>query len=257
MELRVALVVPLLAAAVAVSLVACKKRAEPTTTTTTASEQLPGRGVDPALLGAFQPLPEVAASTSNPVTDEKVALGRMLYFDERLSKNHDLSCESCHHLGAYGVDGEPTSLGHRGQRGARNAPTVYNAAIHFRQFWDGRARDVEEQAKGPMMNPVEMAMPNEALVVKTLRSMPGYVAAFQTAFPADKEPVTIDNASKAIGAFERRLVLPSRWDEPSGGRRTRSTPPSSRGSAASWRSAARRATPVRASAAGCTRSSAP
>src|SRR5690606_23463208 len=84
----------------------------------------------------FAPLPAVAESPNNPITPEKVALGRQLYYDTRLSKNHDLSCNSCHKLDAYGVDHEPTSPGHKGQRGDRNTPTVYNAAMHIAQFWD-------------------------------------------------------------------------------------------------------------------------
>ncbi|MGZ3421562.1 MAG: cytochrome-c peroxidase [Polyangiales bacterium] len=167
---------------------------------------------DPLLLAPFQPVPEVVASKENPVTDEKVELGRMLYFDARLSKNHDVSCETCHKLTEYGVDNEATSTGHKGQHGTRNAPTVYNAALHFRQFWDGRAPSLEEQAKGPMMNPVEMAMPNEERIVKTLESIPQYRDKFKAAFQGDK-PVTLDNAAFAIGAFERKLLTPSRWDQ--------------------------------------------
>ena len=189
----------------------CKERSS--TTTSSSAEVSKERGFDPLLLAPFEPVPEVAAAKENPVTDEKVALGRMLYFDARLSKNHDVSCESCHKLTEYGVDNEATSTGHRGQHGTRNAPTVYNAAVHFRQFWDGRSSTVEEQAKGPMMNPVEMAMPNEKRIVDTLRSMPGYVDAFRKAFPDREDPVTLDNAARAIGAFERKLLVPSRWDD--------------------------------------------
>jgi cytochrome c peroxidase len=90
---------------------------------------------------------------------------------------------------------------------------VYNAAGHFVQFWDGRAPDVEEQAKGPVMNPVEMAMPSGKAVVAVLKSMPEYVNAFKKAFPADKDPVTFENTARAIGAFERGLMTPSRWDK--------------------------------------------
>ncbi len=97
--------------------------------------------------------------------------------------------------------------------GDRNSPTVYNAAAHFVQFWDGRAADVEEQAKGPVLNPVEMAMPSEKDVIAVLKSMPEYVAAFKKAFPEDKDPVTYDNMGKAIGAFERKLITPARWDK--------------------------------------------
>jgi cytochrome c peroxidase len=111
------------------------------------------------------------------------------------------------------VDGEPTSDGHKGQIGDRNSPSVYNAAGHFVQFWDGRAADVEEQAKAPVLNPVEMAMLSEEHVLKVLKSIPGYVEAFKAAFPEVKDPVTYDNMAMAIGAFERKLVTPSRWDK--------------------------------------------
>ncbi len=161
----------------------------------------------------FGVLPEEASSASNPVTPEKIELGRMLYYDTRLSKNHDVACNSCHPLDRHGVDGEPTSPGHRGQRGDRNSPTVYNAALHRSQFWDGRARDVEEQAKGPVLNPIEMAMPSEARAVEVLRSIPGYALLFAEAFPGDPDPVTYDNMARAIGAFERRLLTPSRFDD--------------------------------------------
>ncbi len=169
--------------------------------------------IDPGSLKLFQPLPEVIPSAANPITETKVALGRMLYYEPRLSKNHDVSCNSCHSLTAYGVDQQPVSDGHKGLKGNRNAPTVYNAAGHVAQFWDGRAPDVEEQAKGPVMNPVEMAMTSEKAVVAVLKSMPDYVAAFKEAFPGQADPVTFNHMAKAIGAFERKLVTPSRWDK--------------------------------------------
>ena len=99
-----------------------------------------------------------------------------------------------------------------GQKGTRNAPTVYNAAGHFAQFWDGRAPDVEEQAKGPVLNPVEMAMASAAQVEAVLKSIPEYADLFKRAFPGQPDPVTFDNLGRAIGAFERRLITPSRWD---------------------------------------------
>ena len=115
----------------------------------------------------FSTLPKTFDDPRNPSSPEKIALGRMLYYDTRLSKNHDLSCASCHDLEKYGVDPREgsgarnkTSLGHRGQLGDRNAPTVYNAGLHLAQFWDGRARDLEDQAKGPVLNPVNMAIPD-------------------------------------------------------------------------------------------------
>ena len=160
----------------------------------------------------FRELPDLAKNEANPVTEAKVELGRALYFDARLSKNQDISCNSCHDLARYGVDGEPTSPGHKGQRGSRNSPTVYNAAFHITQFWDGRAADVEEQAKGPVLNPIEMAMPSEEAVVTVLRSIPGYAPLFAAAFPGEGDPITYDNMARAIGAFERRLVTPSRFD---------------------------------------------
>jgi len=199
-----------------VPLTACKKKqpaatsghAEPVQTTAAKTE------VDTALLGPYQPLPTQAIlRKGEPISEEQTALGRMLYYDTRLSKNHDVSCNSCHQLDNFGVDNKPLSEGHRKQLGTRNSPTVYNAAGHFVQFWDGRAADVEQQAEGPMLNAVEMAMPNKAAVVKVLKSIPGYAKPFKAAFPQDKDPVTFDNVTKAIGAFERKLLTPSRWDQ--------------------------------------------
>jgi cytochrome c peroxidase len=169
--------------------------------------------VPAAKLRAFKPLPASMESAANPSSLAKIDLGRMLYYENRLSKSQQFSCNSCHMLDKYGVDNEPTSGGHKGQRGDRNSPTVYNAAAHMAQFWDGRAKDVEAQAKGPILNPVEMAMPNEASVIAVLKSMPEYVALFAKAFPGGKDPVTYDNMAKAIGVFERGLITPSRWDK--------------------------------------------
>lgn len=167
-----------------------------------------------AMVGAFKPaLPKEFPSAEAPITEEKITLGRMLYFDKRLSKNQDLSCNSCHLLDKYGVDGEKTSPGHKKQLGTRNSPTVYNAAGHFVQFWDGRSPHVEHQATQPVTNPVEMAMPDDKLVLDVLSSIPEYVEAFKKAFPEDENPVSLENAGKAMGAFERRLVTPSRWDK--------------------------------------------
>lgn len=162
-------------------------------------------------LAAFGPLPE---NFDKPdTTPAKVELGRVLYFENRLSKNQELSCNSCHGLDTFGADGKKTSPGHKGQLGSRNSQTVYNAAGHVAQFWDGRAADVEEQAKGPVLNPVEMAMPSEAAVVAVLKSIPGYLEMFQKAFPGQEDPITYNNMAAAIGAYERKLVTPSRWDD--------------------------------------------
>lgn len=168
----------------------------------------------------FAPLPARAESPQNPITPEKVALGRTLYYETRLSKNHDLSCNSCHKLEDFGVDHEPTSPGHKGQRGERNSPTVYNAATHFVQFWDGRAADVEAQALGPITNPVEMALPDEAAITRALKSIPGYADLFKAAFPGEADPITPRNVALAIGAFERGLITPAPFDEFLGGSMT-------------------------------------
>ena len=152
-------------------------------------------------------------SPQNPITAQKVTLGRALYYDARLSKNHDVSCNTCHLLDKFGVDGTPVSTGHKGQKGDRNAPTVYNAALHVAQFWDGREPDVEAQSKGPLTNPVEMAMADHDAVMTTIKSIPGYVDMFKAAFPEAKDPLTIDNYALAVGAFERGLVTPAPFDK--------------------------------------------
>jgi len=157
-------------------------------------------------------LPETMASEANPLTEAKINLGRMLFYDPRLSKGRDVSCNSCHSLQNYGVDGKRVSSGYNGQLGGRNSPSVYHAAGQIAQFWDGRAADVEEQAKGPILNPVEMAMSSAAEVETALRAIGGYRALFQAAFPDSPEAVSFDNIARAIGAFERKLVTPSRWD---------------------------------------------
>ncbi len=170
-------------------------------------------GIDAAKLRVFAPLPERIPPKAGGHDAERVTLGRMLYYDARLSRSQTVSCNSCHDLAKYGVDGEATSDGFMGRHGDRNSPTVYNAAAHFVQFWDGRAADVEAQAKGPVLNPVEMAMISEAAVVAVLESIPEYVTAFHAAFPGEQRPVTFDNMALAIGTFERGLLTPSRWDQ--------------------------------------------
>jgi cytochrome c peroxidase len=157
-------------------------------------------------------LPEAMSSDTNPISTAKADLGRMLFYDPRLSKDGTVSCNSCHSLTNYGVDGKRVSTGFQGQQGTRNSPTVYNAAGQLAQFWDGRALNVEEQAKGPVLNPVEMAMASENDVVTTLRAIAGYEGPFRRAFPGEAQPITFNNMAKAIGVFERKLVTPSPWD---------------------------------------------
>jgi cytochrome c peroxidase len=189
------------------------KTAAPAPTTKVAAAPEPKKDdIDPDRLAMFSPLPAVMDAATNPLTDAKVELGRQLYYDARLSRNQDHSCNSCHDLANFGADGKEVSTGHKDQKGTRNSPTVYNAAGHFVQFWDGRAATVEEQAKGPLTNPVEMAM-DEKRIVEVLKSIPGYVDGFKKAFPDDKDAITLDNVDRAIGAFERKLVTPSRWDK--------------------------------------------
>ena len=132
----------------------------------------------------FKPIPAVvpaAAVKDNPVTREKIELGKMLYFDPRLSASQIISCNSCHDLSDGGVDAGPTSIGHAWQKGPRRAPTVFNAVFNVAQFWDGRAEDLKAQAKGPVQATVEMnATP--ALVEQTLASMPIYVERLREPF---------------------------------------------------------------------------
>lgn len=161
----------------------------------------------------FQPLPAEAVNAENPVTPEKVALGKTLYYDNRLSMHNTQSCNTCHNLATFGVDNKPTSIGDLGKNGGRNSPTTLNAALHFQQFWDGRMKDVEEQAGGPMMNPVEMNMPSEKEVIARLSKSEGYKKLFAAAYPADKDPITFVNIRHAIAAFERTLITPSKFDK--------------------------------------------
>jgi cytochrome c peroxidase len=156
----------------------------------------------------FEPIPETPPELEdNPASPEKVELGKMLYFEPRLSSSWLISCNTCHNLGLAGVDLLETSVGHGWQRGPRNAPTVLNAVFNVAQFWDGRAEDLEEQAKGPVQAGVEMAS-NPDRVVRTLRSIPEYVERFAAAFPDEPEPVTFDNMARAIEVFEATLLTP-------------------------------------------------
>lgn len=162
----------------------------------------------------FEPIPTVQpAPTNNPITRDKVELGKMLFFEPRLSSSHLLSCNTCHNLGMGGVDGLETSVGHGWQSGPRNAPTVFNAFFNVAQFWDGRAEDLKEQAKGPIQAAVEMnATPDRVLAV--LNSLPEYGRLFDLAFPGEESPVTFDNVAKAIEVFEATLITPgARFDQ--------------------------------------------
>jgi cytochrome c peroxidase len=157
----------------------------------------------------FKPIPSIPpAVKDNAITHNKVELGKLLFFDPRLSSSEIISCNTCHNLGTGGVDAGPTSVGHAWQKGPRRAPTVYNAVFNVAQFWDGRAADLKAQAKGPVQASVEMnATPDH--VIKTLSSMPEYVDQFKEAFPNEPAPVTFDNFAKAVEAFEATLITPA------------------------------------------------
>jgi len=157
----------------------------------------------------FKPIPaQPPALPGNPASPAKIELGKMLFFDPRLSASHTISCNSCHNVGLAGVDVAEKSIGHKWQKGGRNSPTVFNAVFNTAQFWDGRAKDLEEQAGGPMVNPLEMASPKEH-VNEQLRGIPGYGPVFKAAFPGDASPVTLANAQKAIAVFEATLITPN------------------------------------------------
>ncbi len=142
-----------------------------------------------------------------------MALGKMLFFDPRLSSSHLISCNTCHNLGMGGDDNLETSIGHGWAKGPRNAPTALNAVFNAAQFWDGRAEDLKAQAKGPVQAGVEMNNKPEQ-VVATLKSMPEYASRFQRSFPGESDPVSFDNMAKAIEAFEATLITPaSRFDQ--------------------------------------------
>lgn len=160
----------------------------------------------------FGVLPDAAENPDNITSAEKVELGKTLYFDKRLSKDNTQSCNTCHDLNTFGVDNKSFSEGNDGELGGRNSPTTLNAALHIAQFWDGREPDVEAQAGGPILNPVEMAMPSEQVVVERLSGIDEYVSLFAKAFPEDPF-ITYDNLKKALGAFERKLITPSKFDD--------------------------------------------
>jgi cytochrome c peroxidase len=157
---------------------------------------------------AIQPIPQKPpAIAGNPATPDKILLGRALFFEPRLSASGLISCNTCHNVGMGGVDFQETSVGHKWQRGPRNAPTVLNSVFNVAQFWDGRAPDLEQQAKGPVQAGVEMNN-TPARTVETIKSMPEYVALFQKAFPQDADPVSFENMAKAIAVFEATLITP-------------------------------------------------
>src|SRR5690554_2619884 len=162
----------------------------------------------------FEPIPtaEVVVEQKG-VTPEQIELGKWLFFEPRISASHIITCNTCHSVGTGGADNIPASIGHGWQAGPRNSPTVLNAVFNAAQFWDGRASDLAEQAKGPIQASVEMNATPEH-VEDTLNSIPQYVEMFEKAFPGEKQAVNFDNVASAIEAFESTLVTPnSRFDQ--------------------------------------------
>jgi cytochrome c peroxidase len=162
----------------------------------------------------FEPLPATMPGAEND-TAARIELGKKLFFEKRLSKNDAQSCASCHRLddGAAGVDNLPTSPGAEGQTGTRNSPTVLNAGWQKSQFWDGRAKDLADQAGQPILNPIEMGMPSEQAVVDKLGGLPEYPEAFARAFPEADPALSYANLREAIAAFERTLRTEARFDD--------------------------------------------
>jgi cytochrome c peroxidase len=163
--------------------------------------------LSPRVLRRFAPLDAATSSAPAALAD----LGRKLYYDPRLSKTGTVSCNSCHPLDKYGTTQTPVSTGILGRKGARNAPTTYNAAGHVAQFWDGRSPSVEKQALMPIENEDEMGM-STAEAVEVIGNIPGYREEFARVFPGEARPVTAERIGLAIGAFEEGLVTPARWD---------------------------------------------
>lgn len=197
--------------------------------------------LSPVVFAEEPPVPPITTSTSfslgpvqvgklsaapippgNPQSGDKIALGKKLYFDTRLSKDNTVSCATCHSPSMGWSDAGPTSTGINNQKGGRRAPPVSNAAYNPLQFWDGRAPSLEEQAKGPIENPVEMGNTHQAMI-QTVGGIPGYREEFLAVFGTS--PITIDQVADAIAAFERTVVTTDspfdRYAEGDGGAMTR------------------------------------
>lgn len=155
----------------------------------------------------FGTLPQ-ASDPNTPLAQ----LGKKLYYDESLSASGKMSCNTCHPISNYGVDNEPTSPGHDGTRGTRNSPTTFNAYFHAVQFWDGRSPDLADQAKGPILNPIEMGMKNDVEVIDVLKQSEVYNQMFIAAFPDQENPINFDNFALAVADFEATLATPAAFD---------------------------------------------
>jgi cytochrome c peroxidase len=159
----------------------------------------------------FKPLPQDMATEEFPTAPARVALGRKLFFDPRLSLDGTVSCLTCHRPGLYGTDALAQSIGAEHRLNARNAPTVLNAALQFKVHWIGDRANVEEQAMKSLVGHASFGNPDQATVIQKIKAL-GYAVEFAQAFPNDQEPVKPENWGKAIGAYERTLVTPSPFD---------------------------------------------
>ena len=160
----------------------------------------------------FGPLPQVMLSEKNPITPEKVKLGKILFYETRISIDGTVSCVRCHPIGLYAADGLRKSIGNHCKLNPRNAPTVLNAAGQISAHWIGNRADVEDQARQSVIGPPSFGMPSNEAVEKKLSEIKGYMDLFRKAFPGESNPVTVENFAKAVGSFERTLVTPSRFD---------------------------------------------
>ena len=177
----------------------------------------PAIGADDAALlrqaqQIFRPLPKDMGTADFPVSEERVRLGRLLFFDPRMTLDGNVSCATCHQPSLYGADGLPTSIGVRQRPHPRNAPTVLNAATQFINHWRGDRESVEDQVEQALISAISSGQPNEQAVIARLQGIPGYAALFKAAFPTDIDPLTVKNIAKAIGSYERTLVTPSPFD---------------------------------------------
>jgi cytochrome c peroxidase len=161
----------------------------------------------------FGPLPSSMPSPDNPITPAKVKLGHILFWEPRISIDGTVSCVKCHPIGLYAADGLKKAIGNHCKENPRNSPSIFNAADQIAAHWIGNRTGVEDQAKQALIGPPAYGMPSYESVEKILKGMKGYVALFQEAFPKDKDPVTVDNFAKAVGAFERTLVTPAPFDD--------------------------------------------
>ena len=192
-------VLPTLAAA----LVAC-----PLATAASADEELLKQAQQ-----LFAPLPKDMATPEFPVTKERATLGRALFFDTRFSIDGNVGCVTCHQPALYGTDGRPRSIGVKGRPHPRHAPTVLNAALQFIIHWRGDRTDPEDQVAQSLLSPITSGQPDEKAVLARVTAIPGYLPMFKAAFPDNGTPVSRKNMALAVGAFERTLVTPSRFDD--------------------------------------------